>query len=83
MLNRSTLTTFCASFVLFEEWKWCKLPIKRPVFVTGPAGSQGPDRAVAISKKILPGEIRLFTYCLAVTHSGATPEGAFDHCNPM
>ncbi|KAL9070131.1 MAG: hypothetical protein Q9161_005083 [Pseudevernia consocians] len=52
--------------------KYFEFPLTDPVFTSGPAGSQGPDRVVAISPTPGQGQTRTFTYCLAMTHRGGT-----------
>jgi len=64
-------------------WKWFEFPITDPTFIDGPAGSQGPDRVIAISQNIGPGGTRSYTYCLAVTHRDEEVPGAFVPCTAI
>lgn len=65
---------------LAGTWKWFEFPITDPTFTTGEAGSQGPDRVVAIAKNVPQGGTRSFTYCLAMTHRDEINPGDFDPC---
>ncbi|KAM0796185.1 hypothetical protein BDR22DRAFT_868420 [Usnea florida] len=55
--------------------KYFEFPLTVPVFVGGVAGSQGPDRVVAISPSPGQGGARTYMYCLAMTHRGGTGPG--------
>ncbi|KAM0805368.1 hypothetical protein BDR22DRAFT_913662 [Usnea florida] len=59
-----------------QGFQYYEFPLKDPVFSGGPAG---PNRVVALTQRPVA---RTFTYCLAMTHTGALTPGGFVICNP-